>query len=313
MLVDKKLIDEELDKYKLKFNRKKRKKIEESANYEELGKILNFLINNLHISKRSIEKCPSILYRKKSSIRNNYLFLEDKKIYNYNVETCLHILSVNEKDLVDTYNYVEKEFGYDLINKNTTILKIKRDYIKNINETYGKYVDKETLLGICICSRNLKEIGEIINICTLKNVKITSSIFKQPPEEVTKIIDTARNYNLEITGSMFHQKAKNLSKIVEYCKKLSIEPISSMFTCSFESIKEIIDNCVENGIELKGTYFRSKISSLDKIVEICEDNGITPSISIFKTTPFELERILEVCNRKKQIYMSQCLVRAIRK
>ena len=29
MLVDKKLIDEELDKYKLKFNRKKRKKIEE--------------------------------------------------------------------------------------------------------------------------------------------------------------------------------------------------------------------------------------------------------------------------------------------
>ena len=83
MLVDKKLIDEELDKYKLKFNRKKRKKIEESANYEELGKILNFLINNLHISKRSIEKCPSILYRKKSSIRNNYLFLEDKKIYNY--------------------------------------------------------------------------------------------------------------------------------------------------------------------------------------------------------------------------------------
>ena len=303
MLVDKKLIDEELDKYKLKFNRKKRNRIEESANYEELGKILNFLINNLHISKRSIEKCPSILYRKISSIRNNYLFLEDKKIYNYNVETCLHILSVNEKDLVDTYNYVEKEFGYDLINKNTTILKIKRDYIKNINETYGKYVDKETLLGICICSRNLKEIGKIINICTLKNVKITSSIFKQPPEEVTKIIDTARNYNLEITGSMFHQKANNLSKIVEYCKKLSIEPISSMFTCSFESIKEIIDDCVENGIELKGTYFRSKISSLDKIVEICEDNGIAPSISMFKTTPFELERILEVCNRKKNKFI----------
>ena len=95
---DDKLI-EVINKYGLKFTKKRLEHILDNAKYQEVDYILNYLINDLHISPRSIEKCPSILYRKVSAVKENYEFLKNKHLFNYNVETCLHILATNPEDL----------------------------------------------------------------------------------------------------------------------------------------------------------------------------------------------------------------------
>ena len=63
-----------IDKYGLKFTKERLEQILEYGKYKEIDYILNYLINDLHISPRSIEKCPSILYRKVSAVKENYEF-----------------------------------------------------------------------------------------------------------------------------------------------------------------------------------------------------------------------------------------------
>ena len=127
--------DHILSKYNLKFSKEKERILREYVKIEELD-----------YSRRNIERCPSILYRNLKSIKNNYDFLKEKRIYNYNIETCLHILSSNENDLVNTYYYVEKIFGKDIFNKNTTILRIKKDRIEWLKESPFIIIDEISMV-----------------------------------------------------------------------------------------------------------------------------------------------------------------------
>ena len=45
------------------------------GNYEDIDNVLNYLVNDLKIMAKNIEKCPSIMYRNVSAIKYNYLFL----------------------------------------------------------------------------------------------------------------------------------------------------------------------------------------------------------------------------------------------
>lgn len=69
------------------------------GNEQDIIYVLNFLKEELNIDGKNIEKCPSILYFGIDNIKHNYKFLKDKEIRNYDVETCLHILSAEPKDL----------------------------------------------------------------------------------------------------------------------------------------------------------------------------------------------------------------------
>ena len=97
-----------LEKYKLKFNHERKKQILNYADPNELEYVLDYLINDLKISPRSIEKCPSVLYRKVSAVKNNYDFLKKNNLYSYTINNCLHILATEETTLKDTYEYVKK-------------------------------------------------------------------------------------------------------------------------------------------------------------------------------------------------------------
>ena len=61
-------------KYDLKFTADRRKQLLERARSNEVEYILDYLINELKISPRNIEKCPSILYRQVSAVKENYEF-----------------------------------------------------------------------------------------------------------------------------------------------------------------------------------------------------------------------------------------------
>ena len=62
--------------YGLKFTKEREKQLLENAKPHEVEFILNYLINELKMSPKSIEKCPSILYRKVDAVKKNYEFLK---------------------------------------------------------------------------------------------------------------------------------------------------------------------------------------------------------------------------------------------
>ena len=101
---------------------KKNNKILVYGEYVNIDKTLNFLINQMHIGRTNIEKCPSILYRNVSQIEENIKFLKSKSINFSSIETCLHVLSTDSKQLSDTYTYVACNYGVNAINKIFSIL-----------------------------------------------------------------------------------------------------------------------------------------------------------------------------------------------
>lgn len=79
--------------------------------YNDIKSTLDYLINELKISPRNIEKCPSIMYSNFEFIKINYEFLVSCHITITNVETCLNVLNSNPIDLKNTYNYVLNNYG----------------------------------------------------------------------------------------------------------------------------------------------------------------------------------------------------------
>ena len=92
--------------------------------YEDIDKTLDYLINELKVSKANIEKCPSILYRNVNAIKDNIDFLKQKDVSFSSIESCLHVLSSEPDSLKDTYDYVEENYGKKSINRNTSVLSL---------------------------------------------------------------------------------------------------------------------------------------------------------------------------------------------
>ena len=67
-----------------------------------------------------------------NNIKENYEFLITTKINTGNIETTLHILNTNPKNLKETYNYVLNNYGIEYINRITSILSTSIDRIKQI-------------------------------------------------------------------------------------------------------------------------------------------------------------------------------------
>ena len=116
--------------------------------FEVVEDILTFLRNDLGISSKNIEKCPSILYLSYTYIRSNYEFLKSKDIPIKDINTCLHILVEPKNTIEGTYDYVEKIFGREAIIKNT------------INQIIRQYTKDEFLEKKCLHSRLISDMLE---------------------------------------------------------------------------------------------------------------------------------------------------------
>ena len=86
------------------------------GNYDEIESVIKYLIGELKISPKNIEKAPSILYFNVSAIRKNVEFLQKQHISFSNVETCLHVLNTEPFQLEETYNYIMDNYGVKFIN-----------------------------------------------------------------------------------------------------------------------------------------------------------------------------------------------------
>ena len=148
----------------------KNNNILEYGEYQDIDKTLNYLVKELHINARNIEKCPSIMYKAVNNIKENYEFLITTKINTGNIETTLHILNTNPKNLKETYNYVLNNYGIEYINRITSILSTSIDRIKQIE---GLFNDKSLVISAAISRNSMDEIKRIIKVCNKNNIPIT--------------------------------------------------------------------------------------------------------------------------------------------
>ncbi len=153
--------------------------------------ILDFLKTKLNIESKNIEKCPSILYFGVDNIKANYRFLKEKEIREYDVETCLHILSSEPMELRRTYDYVEKEYGLKYLSKYTSILSVNVEKIKNIENEFPKF-DKQQLLQAAMSGKSIQEIKNIVEVCRENNIEIPGTAFQTTAEERKSIVEVCR-------------------------------------------------------------------------------------------------------------------------
>ena len=276
----------------------KNENILQYGNYNEIRNILEFLIKEINIGAKNIEKSPSILYRStRKNVQSNWNFLEEHKITISNVENCLHVLSTEYEQLEETYKYIMENYGVRYLNAQTSILRVPKERIQKIENRFKEELKKKNYLQAAYSRFTLEEIEKIVEVCKKNNIEITGSIFLKPAEEIEKIVEVCKKNNIEITGNVFRQPAEEIEKIVEVCKKNDIEITGSVFNKPAEEIEKIVEVCKKNDIEVTGNVFLKSAEEIEKIVEVCKKNNIEITGSIFLKPAEEIEKIVEVCKK----------------
>ena len=143
--------------------------------YQEIKAMLDYLINELKVATKKIEKCPSVLYRNPEEIKTNINFLQKTEIKFPSIEACLHVLSTDSQQLSSTYEYVKENYGIDVINKVTSILGVPKNKIISLEKLNIPLKNKNDIISIAIGRNSVEEIKNIIN----------SPEFKEYPELFT--------------------------------------------------------------------------------------------------------------------------------
>ena len=298
-MVNREQFEEICNKYGLDSKKliKNNENVLEKADYSGICYVLDFLRDTLKVSQNNIEKCPSILYLKIEAIKENWKFLNEKKINTRDVETCLHILSTDPEQLKKTYEYVsdENRYGKKYIEQITSILSVPLERIQEIEEKCSE-LTKENTLSAAISRKDVDEIKKIKQVCKENGIEATGNVFKRTVAEIKEIVEVCNENGIEATGNVFSRTAAEIKEIVEVCKENGIEETGSVFNRTAAEIKEIVEVCKENGIEVTGSVFRRTATEIKEIVEVCKENGIETTGTIFLKTAAEIKEIVEVCN-----------------
>ncbi len=274
-MVNREQFEEICNKYGLDSKKliKNNENVLEKTDYNSICYVLDFLRDTLKVSPNNIEKCPSILYLKIEAIKENWKFLNEKKINTRDVETCLHILSTEPEQLKKTYEYVsaENRYGKKYIEQITTILRVSVERIQEIEEKCPE-LTRENILSAAISRKGVDEIKEIVRVCQKNEVKVTDGVFRRSATEIREIIRICQENGIEIIGSVFRRTATEVEEIVEICKKNGIKITGSIFLRRTSEIKEIVKVCKDNGIEVIGSVFSKNSKQLKENIEYIKQN-----------------------------------------
>ena len=297
-MVNRKQFEEICNRYGLDSKKliKNNENVLEKADYNSICYVLDFLRDTLKVTPNNIEKCPSILYLKIEAIKENWNFLNEKKINTRDVETCLHILSTDPEQLNKTYEYVsdENRYGKKYIEQITTILRVSVERIQEIEEKCPE-LTRENILSAAISRKGVDEIKEIVRVCQKNEVKVTDGVFRRSATEIREIIRICQENGIEIIGSVFRRTATEVEEIVEICKKNGIKITGSIFLRRTSEIKEIVKVCKDNGIEVIGSVFYKTADEIKEIVKVCQENEIEVTGTVFLKRAFEIKEIVKVC------------------
>ena len=295
-MVNRKQFEEICNKYGLDSKKliKNNENVLEKTDYNSICYVLDFLRDTLKVIPNNIEKCPSILYLKIEAIKENWKFLNEKKINTRDVETCLHILSTESEQLKKTYEYVsdENRYGKKYIEQTTSILRVPVERIQEIEERCPE-LTKENILSAAISRKDVDEIKKIEQVCKDNEIEVTGSVFYRTVAEIKEIVEVCKENGIEATGNVFRRTAAEIKEIVEVCKENKIEITGSVFIRTAAEIKEIVEVCKENGIEATGSVFLKTATEIKGIVEVCKENRIEITGSIFVKNSKQLKENIE--------------------
>ena len=259
---------------------KKNRNILDYGEYKEIDETLNYLINKLRIQPENIEKCPSILYRNVNQIVNNINFLKEQKINFSEIESCLHVLSTEYKQLIETYNYVESNYGLQAINKNTSILSCP---IKIILSVENLNLNRDFNLTICVSiwfgKTTLEEIQKIIQSKEYQEhpeLFTSTTLAYATLEEIQKIIQSKEyqeHPELFTSQTLAYAKLEEIQKIIqskEYQEHPELFTSTTLAHAKFEEIQKIIQSKeYQEHPELftSQTLARAKFEEIQKIIQ----------------------------------------------
>ena len=233
--------------------------------YNEISDILNYLINDLKMEAKNIEKCPSILYRNVNAIKENFKFLKENKLSFSSIETCLHVLSTEPNDLREIYTYVDENYGKKAIEKTTSILSSKKDLLIEVEKIgLNKNWNLSIASGISFGFTTLDEVKKITG----------SQEFKKHPELFTS----------EVLAF------SSLEKIHDIIKSQEFEDHPELFTSTtlaHASLKDIQDIVKSEEFKDHPELFTSQVlahSSLKNIQDIIKSQEFEDHPELFTST-----------------------------
>ena len=261
--------------------------------YQDIDRTLNYLVNDLGISPRNIEKCPSIMYYGGDNIRGNYEFLIKQGVNISSIETTLHILCADPQKLKETYYYVYDNYGKNYINRATSILRVPVSRIIAIEKILS---DKSLIISAACSWKNIDEIEEIIVVCKKNDISITGSVFLKTANEIEEIVGVCKKYNISITGSVFLKTADEIEKIVAICNENDIPITGGIFLKTADELEKSVDYVKSTYGEayLQPLIVNKKVEYLKTVLPYLDSLNVLPvvikSASILSLT---LDEIME--------------------
>ena len=273
------------DKYKLSSDKlvTKNNNILSSGEYKEIDDTLNYLINDLNINVRNIEKCPSILYRDVKQIKENINFIKSKSLSFSNIESCLHVLSAESYELKKTYDYVFKNYGLQAIEKITSILSVSVDIISDVESLNIGFTNPIGNLaiaaGVGFGSTNINEVSKILQS---KEYQEHSELFTSTTlahatlEDIQKILQSKEyQEHPELFTSEVLAKAKleDIQKILqskEYQEHPELFTSTTLAKAKLEDIQKILQSKeYQEHSELftSTTLAKAKLEDIQKIIQ----------------------------------------------
>ena len=247
--------------------------------YEDIDKTLDYLINELKVSRANIEKCPSILYRNVDAIKDNIDFLKQKDVSFLSIESCLHVLSSEPDSLKDTYDYVEENYGKESINKNTSVLTCPKDLVIAVEEL-GLNKDWNLLITSCIefGITTLEEVENIVNSGEFQEHKelfTSTTLASAKIEDIQKMIHSKeyREYpELFTSTTLAHARIEDIQKMIHSEEYKEYPELFTSTTLAFTRIEDI--QKMINSKEFKEhkelftsqTLARAKIEDIQKMI-----------------------------------------------
>ena len=219
--------------------------------YIDINNTLDYLVNELKINIIYIEKCPSIMYLNVNSIKSNVKFLKKNKIRFSSVENCLHVLSTTPEQLEETYEYVERKYGVNAIEKITSILSVPKDKIIDIENLNIPNINKDDILSIAVGVNDIKEIIKIIQSKEFKDYPelFTSTVLAHAKlEDIIKIINSEefkKHPELFTSEVLAHAKLEDIIKIInseEFRKYPELFTSEVLARAKLEDIIKIINS-----------------------------------------------------------------------
>ena len=292
------------DKYKLSSDKlvTKNNNILSSGEYKEIDDTLNYLINDLNINVKNIEKCPSILYRDVKQIKENINFIKSKSLSFSNIESCLHVLSTESDELKKTYDYVFKNYGLQAIEKITSILSVPVDIINDVESLNIGFTNPignlAVAAGVGFGSTNINEVSKILQ----------SKEYQEHPEMFTSEV-------------LAHAKLEDIQKIIqskEYQEHPDMFTSTTLAKAKLEDIQKILQSReYQEHPELftSEVLAKAKLEDIQKILqskEYQEHPEMFTSTTLAHATLEDIQKILQSKEYQEhpELFTSQVLARA---